>query len=265
MADAERRRTRPRRREGGASPRRREVAGARRGRCHGRAADGREVVSTELRAEIRCSRGASPTARASPGAANPHPPRVLTTLSAGGQIVRATNDGRYHVASPLDVDALVAGRRTPPRRRRPKESPRWSSAGCARLGPGPRRTSVVGLGSTLAGWCARRWPKSCRRGRRRRADRTPARPTISSRPSGRTMGRPAVVTRSNDDGVVERDWYLGSHKLDRLHTSGTPGPTAWWDGRIVGGWSEAESGEVSVQLWRTSTRRGRWLRPKPTG
>ena len=26
------------------------------------------------------------------------------------------------------------------------------------------------------------------------------------------------------------------------------GPTAWWDGRIVGGWSQRETGEVDLQL-----------------
>ena len=49
-------------------------------------------------------------------------------------------------------------------------------------------------------------------------------------------------------GWFERDWYLGPHKLDVFDTSGNAGATAWWEGRIVGGWSQDESGEVVVQL-----------------
>ena len=49
-------------------------------------------------------------------------------------------------------------------------------------------------------------------------------------------------------GWFERDWYLGPHKPQVFDTSGNAGATAWWDGRIVGGWSQAESGEVVLQL-----------------
>jgi hypothetical protein len=49
-------------------------------------------------------------------------------------------------------------------------------------------------------------------------------------------------------GWFERDWYLGSHKPEVFDTSGNAGATAWWEGRIVGGWSQAESGEVLLQL-----------------
>ena len=49
-------------------------------------------------------------------------------------------------------------------------------------------------------------------------------------------------------GWAERDWYIGPHKALLFDGSGNAGPTAWWDGRIVGGWVQRESGEVDLQL-----------------
>jgi Winged helix DNA-binding domain len=48
-------------------------------------------------------------------------------------------------------------------------------------------------------------------------------------------------------GWAEREWYLGPHKAALFDTSGNAGPTIWWDGRIVGGWTQRKSGEV---VWR---------------
>ena len=49
-------------------------------------------------------------------------------------------------------------------------------------------------------------------------------------------------------GWHERGWYLGPHKAQLFDTNGNAGSTAWWDGRIVGGWRQRENGEVAVQL-----------------
>jgi hypothetical protein len=49
-------------------------------------------------------------------------------------------------------------------------------------------------------------------------------------------------------GWSERDWYLGPHRPQLFDTSGNAGPTAWWDGRIVGGWRQLDDGEVTLQL-----------------
>jgi len=49
-------------------------------------------------------------------------------------------------------------------------------------------------------------------------------------------------------GWFERGWYLGPYKPQLFDTSGNAGPTAWWDGRIVGGWRQGEAGEVVLQL-----------------
>jgi hypothetical protein len=49
-------------------------------------------------------------------------------------------------------------------------------------------------------------------------------------------------------GWKERDWYLGEHGPALFDTSGNAGPTVWWDGRIVGGWSIRKDGQVVHRL-----------------
>jgi hypothetical protein len=49
-------------------------------------------------------------------------------------------------------------------------------------------------------------------------------------------------------GWQARDWYLGEHKAALFDTNGNAGPTIWSDGRIVGGWAIAPSGEVLTKL-----------------
>jgi hypothetical protein len=49
-------------------------------------------------------------------------------------------------------------------------------------------------------------------------------------------------------GWYERDWYLGPHRAAIFDTTGNGGMTAWWDGRIVGGWNQTPDGDVFLQL-----------------
>lgn len=37
-------------------------------------------------------------------------------------------------------------------------------------------------------------------------------------------------------GWSDRDFYLGAHRAQVFDTNGNAGPTAWWNGRVVGGW-----------------------------
>ena len=46
----------------------------------------------------------------------------------------------------------------------------------------------------------------------------------------------------------ERDWYLGGHGPTLFDRNGNAGPTIWWDGRVVGGWSQRRDGEVVYRL-----------------
>lgn len=49
-------------------------------------------------------------------------------------------------------------------------------------------------------------------------------------------------------GWQERDWYLGEHRGQIFDRNGNGGPTAWCDGRIVGGWVQDADGRVVLQL-----------------
>ena len=49
-------------------------------------------------------------------------------------------------------------------------------------------------------------------------------------------------------GWYDRDWYLVGHRAQVFDTNGNGGPTAWWDGRIVGGWGQDNDGRVELRL-----------------
>jgi DNA glycosylase AlkZ-like len=49
-------------------------------------------------------------------------------------------------------------------------------------------------------------------------------------------------------GWKERDWYLGPHAKLLFDTNGNAGPTVWWNGRVVGGWSQRRDGEIVFEL-----------------
>ena len=49
-------------------------------------------------------------------------------------------------------------------------------------------------------------------------------------------------------GWKERDWYLGPHASVLFDSNGNAGPTVWWEGRVVGGWSQRRDGEIVYRL-----------------
>ncbi len=49
-------------------------------------------------------------------------------------------------------------------------------------------------------------------------------------------------------GWKDRDWYLGEHREQLFDSFGNIGPTVWWRGRIVGGWSRRADGTVVLRL-----------------
>jgi len=49
-------------------------------------------------------------------------------------------------------------------------------------------------------------------------------------------------------GWKERDWYLGPHASVLFDSNGNAGPTVWWEGRVVGGWSQRRDGEIVFRL-----------------
>ena len=211
--------------------------------------DGREATSSELRAEIPLLEGSisygegkSWGGRVSIG------PRVLTGLSAGGQIVRASNDGGWaisrprwaslrswlgeEIAVPTEADG-VAGM-----------VERWLRT----FGPGTEADIKWWLGSTFTAV------------RRALAERDAVEVDLDGQtgyllPDDLEPTEPvepwAALLPPLDPTIMgwfERDWYLGPYKEQLFDTTGNAGPSVWWEGRIVGGWRQSESGEVVLQL-----------------
>ena len=50
-------------------------------------------------------------------------------------------------------------------------------------------------------------------------------------------------------GWKQRDWFLGAHAAPLFDRSGNIGPTAWVDGRVVGGWAVRARGEVVLRTF----------------
>lgn len=49
-------------------------------------------------------------------------------------------------------------------------------------------------------------------------------------------------------GWKERTWYLSDHGSVLFDRAGNAGPTVWANGRVVGGWTQTDDGEVVVEL-----------------
>jgi Winged helix DNA-binding domain len=175
-------------------------------------------------------------------------PRVLTTLSAAGRIVRASNNGGWTLSRP-----------------------RWASMADwlgEELDPPPDSEGVAGL---VAGWLRafgpgtaadiKWWLGSTVSAVRRALAELEAvevdldgqtgyllpddlEPTDPVEPWAALLPPLDPATM----GWFERDWYLGDYKAQLFDTAGNGGPTVWWNGRMVGGWRQRESGEVELQM-----------------
>jgi Winged helix DNA-binding domain len=211
--------------------------------------DGREATSSELRKEIPLLEGSISYGEGkSWGGQMPIGPRVLTTLSAAGRIVRASNDGAWTISRPRwTAMSSWLGEEVEPTSERDGVAglvERW----LRRFGPGTANDLKWWLGSTVA--AVRRALGDLdavevelegQTGHLLPDDLEPAEPVDP----WAALLPPLDPTTM---GWFERDWYLGTYKPQLFDTSGNAGPTAWWDGRIVGGWRQSDDGEVVLQL-----------------
>jgi hypothetical protein len=220
--------------------------------------DGREATSSQLRGEISALEGSIAYGEGKPwGGQVPVGPRVLTTLSAAGRIVRASNDGAWtasrprwastaswlgeEIAPPTAVDGVAA------------LVERWLRT----FGPGTAADIKWWLGSTVTAV-------------RRALDDLG---TVEVDLDGETgyllpddleetepVAPWAALLPSLDPttmGWFQREWYLGPYKELLFDSSGNAGPTAWWDGRIVGGWRQGDAGAVVLQMLEDVGAEGR--------
>ena len=63
------------------------------------------------------------------------------------------------------------------------------------------------------------------------------------------VGGPAADARPDDDGLeATRLVPRPARRPSSSTRTATPGPTVWWDGRVVGGWSQRDDGEIVFRL-----------------
>jgi len=187
----------------------------------------------------------------------PVAPRVLTTLAASGAIVRGDNDGGWKTSRPrwtVTADWVEIG----PPLSEPEGYAELVRSWLRTFGPGSEADIGWWLGATKtavrqalldveavevsldhgSGWVL---PDDL-------DDEEPVAPWAALLPAldPTTMG------------WKERTFYLGDHAERLFDSNGNGGPTAWWDGRIVGGWTQREDGTVVVvaaeRLGRDATK-----------
>ncbi|MDQ3576124.1 MAG: winged helix DNA-binding domain-containing protein [Actinomycetota bacterium] len=211
--------------------------------------DGREATSSQLRDELPVLEGTIEYGIGKKwGGRFPVAPRVLTTLSAAGQIVRASNVGGWTSSRPrwATMKSWLGADLTP--------SP--DDVGVSKLvelwlrtfGPGTAVDIKWWLGSTVAAVkkalvdvCAVEVDLGGRTGYLLPDDLEPTDPMA---PWGALLPPLDPTTM----GWFERDWYLGPYKAQVFDTAGNAGSTVWWNGRVVGGWRQRDNGEVVLQV-----------------
>jgi winged helix DNA-binding protein len=204
---------------------------------------------TELRATLPELSGTYDPAPGKPwGGAVPIAPRVLTVLSARGDIVRGPNDGSWTTSRPRwAAIASWLGERTEPMSAQAAGAEltrRWLRT----FGPATVEdikwwfgTTLTAVRTALADIDAVAVDLHGSNGYALPDDLEPE-PNIP--PWCALLPGLDVTTM----GWYQRDWYLGEHRGQVFDSNGNAGPTAWWNGRVVGGWYQDAGARVRLQL-----------------
>ncbi|SDI52885.1 Winged helix DNA-binding domain-containing protein [Rhodococcus triatomae] len=175
-------------------------------------------------------------------------PRILTVLSAQGRLVRAGNGGGWNVSrnrwavTESWLGAPIVGCTAEDGTRELVRS--WLRS----FGPGTEADLKWWLGSTLTAV------------RRALAELDVVEveldghtgyllaDDVEPEPEIEPWGALLPTLDPTTMGWQEREWYLGPHREQLFDSVGNAGPTAWWEGRIVGGWWQDPDGAVVVHL-----------------
>ncbi|HSS25164.1 MAG TPA: winged helix DNA-binding domain-containing protein [Mycobacterium sp.] len=182
------------------------------------------------------------------GGAVPLAPRVLTVLSARGDIVRGPNDGPWTTSRPRwATTAEWLGKLSTTQDAQAAQAEltrRWLRA----FGPATAADIKWWFGTTLTSV------------RRALTDIGAVEVDLHGSPgyalADDLEDEPDVPSwcallpglDATTMGWFQRDWYLGEHRAQVFDRNGNAGPTAWCNGRVVGGWHQDDSARVQLQL-----------------
>ena len=174
---------------------------------------------------------------------------VIVTLAASGAIVRGENSGGWKTSRPRWTSAvqwLGEARDALPER---EGYAALVTAWLRSFGPGTEADLVWWLGATKAAV------------RRALSDVRAIAVSLDAGPTGWVLpddvdpvadpGPWAALLPSLDSttmGWKERAFLLGDHADKVFDRNGNGGPTAWWNGRIVGVWCQQDDGRVDVVM-----------------
>lgn len=190
------------------------------------------------------------------GGETPLSPRVLTVLGVRGEIVRGPNDGGWTTSRPrwtVSSDWLgTTGPAAEPDRARAELVRTWLQT----FGPATVTDIKWWFGNTLT-WARHALRDIC--AVEVDLDGTtgyvlPDDLEVEPQPEPWAALLPGLDVTTM--GWFDRDWYLGNHRPEVFDTNGNGGPTAWWDGRIVGGWSQDADGRIQLHLLEDLGRDG---------
>ncbi len=221
-------------------------------------ADGRELTSSQLRQELPVLEGSITYGKGRTwGGEVPVGPRVLTVLSAEARVVRAGNDGPWTSSRPRWTSMPAWTGRPVPEVPGPEGAAALVGSWLSAFGPGTLRDITWWLGGTVTAT------------KRALVDLEAVEVDLDGQvgfllpddlePTPAVAPWPALLPELDPStmGWAERDWYLGEHRSELFDRNGNGGNTAWWDGRIVGGWAQSEAGEVVVELLEDVGEQGR--------
>ena len=174
---------------------------------------------------------------------------VIVTLAASGAIVRGANAGGWKTSRPRWTSTGQWLGEVPDPLPEPEGYAALVAAWLRAFGPGTEADLVWWLGSTKAAV------------RRALADVEAVAVSLDDDETGwllpddldpvRDPGHWAALVPSLDPttmGWKQRGFHLGEHAEKVFDRNGNGGPTAWWDGRIVGVWFQRDDGVVEVAL-----------------
>jgi hypothetical protein len=182
------------------------------------------------------------------GGETPLAPRVLTVLGVRGDIVRGPNDGAWTVSRPRWAPAAQwlgsTAQAVPLEQARAELVRTWLRA----FGPATVTDVKWWFGNTLS------WARHALRdidAVEVDMDGVPgfALPEdLEAEPEPEPWCALLPGLDVTTMGWYDRDWYLGGHRAQVFDRNGNGGPTAWWNGRIVGAWGQDADGRVELRL-----------------